>query len=431
MNKDAMTPDHVVAGLEAKWGTFDEKTRAKVRAHAADYQAGKIDASKLDSSLVDTVKESGAKGTQNDATVSKGVFGMMTGFVKSVDILGQMKEAKEKGVGVGWWTGRYGLEAGTGAMTASQHMTPEGWDKVNHLGDKPYSEQFDDAETKRKEGVSFQTKRFEDLINGIQTTMAHLAEPSLVAGLQTLNAALESFSSNITTYAEGIKQIGEALAPVGKLIYSTFIQPGLDLIEMIGKLATAIANMLETIRPYAEALGLMKKKDKKPLPGEPGGPEGPPAPKTIWPTLTDAAGTVGNVVTTVQDAKKKAYDTVAHWVTEAADAATQGNPDSPNARRGTTGNMRRNMREGEVIDESAGLNMTPANSGTTTVIGTVEGQATVNTNITVEPSSWFTTKIANIESAIVSLKGSIGGDKTGVNMPGSNGAKPAYTGTAW
>ena len=171
----------------------------------------------------------------------------------------------------------------------------------------------------------------------------------------------------------------------------------------------------------------MKKKDKEPLPGEPGGAEGPPAPKTIWPTLTDAASTVGNAVTTVQDAKKKAYDTVAHWVTEAADAATQGNPDSPNARRGTTGNMRRNMRDGEVIDESAGLNMTPFNSGPTTVTGTLSGEATVNTNITVSPQ-WFIAKMGSVESAIIALQGQIGGDKKGTNMPGQNGARPVGQG---
>ena len=174
---------------------------------------------------------------------------MLTGYVKGVDLIGQMKEATDKKVGVGWWTGRYGLESGTGALTASQKMTPEGWEKVQHLGDKPYSEQFDEAEAKRKESLPFQFKRFEDLVNGIQTTLAHLAEPALISGLQSVNSALESFSSNIEKYATGIKQVGDALAPVGQLLYDKLIQPGVDLIKMIGDIASAIGKLLETIRP--------------------------------------------------------------------------------------------------------------------------------------------------------------------------------------
>ena len=95
--------------------------------------------------------------------------------------------------------------------------------------------------------------------------------------------------------------------------------------------------------------------------------------------------------------------------------------------------MRRNMRDGEVIDESAGLNTGQSNPGTTSVTGTVSGEATIMNRIEVSPSQWFVAKIGSIESAIVSLKGNIGGDKTGVNMGGQNGAKAVTTGAtgAW
>lgn len=62
------------------------------------------------------------------------------------------------------------------------------------------------------------------------------------------------------------------------------------------------------------------------------------------------------------------------------------------------------------------------------VQGTVEGQATVKSEIVVTPSPWFETKISNIENQVMSLRGSLGGDKLGTNLAGSNGAKPVSTG---
>ena len=62
------------------------------------------------------------------------------------------------------------------------------------------------------------------------------------------------------------------------------------------------------------------------------------------------------------------------------------------------------------------------------VHGTVDGQATINSNIVVEPSQWFVTKIGKIEEAILKLSGSIGQSPTGAGMPGSQGTTPIYTG---
>jgi len=439
IDKKAITGDSVTAGLEARWGTFDPETRAKIKKTVDEFHTTGQDLGKLNTSLTDVVKGSGKKGAQNDAVVGKGVTRTLTNYSEGVDLPTLLESTKAhfakqgKEIPASWYREHFGVEIGTAVQAIVQNMTKEGWDKLHNLNsDKSYSQQAQEAADARLNSLPGQFQRFQNLVDGIQTTLMHMAEPSMIAGLKSINDALQNFSSNIGTYADGIKQIGEALKPVGELIYSKFIQPGLDLIDLIAKLGSAIANMLETIRPYAEALGLMKKKDKlpgeaggpegprAPLPGEIGGPEGPAAPKSIWPTLTDTAGFVGNTVKTVSDAKKKVYDTVGSWVTEAVEMATTGNPDSPNAKRGTTGQMRRNMNEDGGFTQQPPVPYVP-----TELNGTVTGQGQMTINVETTPSQWLISKVGSMENAIISLQGRVGNDKVGVNMPGSNGALPS------
>ena len=128
-----------------------------------------------------------------------------------------------------------------------------------------------------------------------------------------------------------------------------------------------------------------------------------------------------------RDAEERMRRDIERSEQEAKDAADKGDANVESTqRRGSSGQMRRQLRDERPIDESEGLNTSAP--VTATVTGTVSGEASITNTIIVSPSQWFTSKIGSIESAIVALQGSIGGDRKGLNMPGQNGAKPVFTG---
>ncbi|MDO8980301.1 MAG: phage tail tape measure protein [Afipia sp.] len=89
-------------------------------------------------------------------------------------------------------------------------------------------------------------------------------------------------------------------------------------------------------------------------------------------------------------------------------------------RRGGNAVYRRNLSG--ALDEQYG----PEGGGAQTVTGEVTGQADIRITGEVKPSPWFMTTIQQMQQDIVTLKGSLGSDKTGTGMSGSNGAKPAF-----
>jgi hypothetical protein len=89
-------------------------------------------------------------------------------------------------------------------------------------------------------------------------------------------------------------------------------------------------------------------------------------------------------------------------------------------RRGGNGAYRRNLADS--LDEQYGRQP----GGAQTVTGEVTGQADIRITGETKPSPWFVTTFQQMQADIVTLKGSIGGDKNGTGMGGSNGAKPAF-----
>ena len=76
-----------------------------------------------------------------------------------------------------------------------------------------------------------------------------------------------------------------------------------------------------------------------------------------------------------------------------------------------------------MIDESKGLN-TNAPAAPVSVTGSIEGQATVNANITVEAGRMLTARLDRQDSQIMSFKGQMGGvqSKLGTGMSGDGNA---------
>jgi hypothetical protein len=118
---------------------------------------------------------------------------------------------------------------------------------------------------------------------------------------------------------------------------------------------------------------------------------------------------------------------------QAKDAAARGdaNVDRAMPRKGSMQAYRQALhdQEGGSVweDGSAPIAQSPAVSNVvTTVTGTVEGTGTLSVKF--EPSQWLVAKIGTMESAIIALKGTLGSDKTGTGLGGSQGAQPVATG---
>jgi hypothetical protein len=118
---------------------------------------------------------------------------------------------------------------------------------------------------------------------------------------------------------------------------------------------------------------------------------------------------------------------------QAKEAAAKGdaNVDRAMPRKGSMQAYRQALHDGEGgsvwEDGSAPIAQSPAVSNVvTTVTGTVEGTGTLSVKF--EPSQWLVAKIGTMESAIIALKGTLGSDKTGTGLGGSQGAQPTATG---
>ncbi|MGA7808974.1 hypothetical protein [Bradyrhizobium sp.] len=320
-------------------------------------------------------------------------------------------------------------------MTASQHMTREGWDRIHHLNDTPYTQRFDEAEAARKESLSFQWNRFTDLINGIQTTAAHLGDPALINALKSVNDVLETWPPRVEAFGQSVGQsmqavsdafksfndsaagkmvadaltaVGHAMEAVGETFWS--VEKALfDVVMAIDKgVLGTLYSALEKIAKwlgYSDGPNAPKDTPKMPAPDK-------DAP-TIWPDNTEShpakiGFTRGTSVPVVDDFGR-IIDT---------DSGTPSPSKSKSA-----------QPMAQFVDDFGRIVGDDSGSKGGTVTGTVEGQATITVPpIEITPSQWFVAKIASIENAILSLKGQLGNAKTGVNMPGSSGAKPVYTG---
>jgi hypothetical protein len=465
VDKDNLDADAKVKAIKQKLPGLEKEISERIKrayekgksgelsySQMTDEVAKAIESSKKDNGK-DLVSKDKAAKTANDVSVTS---------IKNVDVMGLMRRLKEIGAGPPVYKAVFGIESGTGAAIANQNNVSDVSDdlKKDHTPSN-YEQVANQAEAAMKESLDAATKR---LTESLMATGVRLMQPFEEVMTKAANV-ISTFTDVIREASEPTRTFMGAMVALGA--GGVMVSFGTQMLRVVGAMMGVATNG----NLAAAALGRVAASGAAPMVGGVAGKAGAAGAAGLLGTVgwlgaglylsylaARAAPTIGeNGATRLGKGPKK-------WQPEYEDLA----PDRISKRfksvwDGERGETRKFIKEGLqplFTDETlANMGITPpqgkaaagwqssitpvapvpagdakwgpqpaGGAAPVNVTGDLTGTANITANITLTPSPLFNAEINGLKAEVLRLKGNVGGNKTGTNLAGSNGAQPVSTG---
>lgn len=206
LDKEMITKESVVEGLQTRFGTLNEKTVAGLEKAIADYQK-RGDGKRLSDNMAQALTHSGVKQLVDAEKGRKAVQEQLGMYVKDYDVLREIQDAKSKGAGAAYFKNRFGIESGTGAAAVAvfaEYMKTLVPELRKEKQETDFPKVAEEAEQTFQSTFGAQLKRAEENFKSLVDGMFQPWESTATGALYAINSVIEAFNGS----SESARRLG-------------------------------------------------------------------------------------------------------------------------------------------------------------------------------------------------------------------------------